>query len=70
MLTDALNTIAKAYKIPDKEHNLLRVNSRQSWIELMQTVIDSGLVEPKKKSIQVLAKNWEKILYNKYSLLN
>lgn len=70
MLIDTLDMIAEAYKIPDKEHSMLHVNSRSSWIKLVTTVVDSGLVKPRKKTIQVLAKNWEKILYNKYSLLN
>ena len=70
MLIDTLDTIAKAYKIPDKEHSMLHVNSRECWIDLVYKIVDSGLVDPKKKTIQVLAKNWETILYNKYSLLN
>lgn len=70
MLIDTLDSIAEAYRIPAKQHPMLHINSRSSWIELVTTVVDSGLVKPRKKTIQVLAKNWEKILYNKYSLLN
>ncbi len=70
MLIDTLDEIAEAYKIPDKKHSLLHVNSREYWINLVASVIDSGIVKPNKKIIHHLAKNWETILCNKISLLN
>lgn len=70
MLIDALDEIAEAYKIPDRKHSMLHINPRACWIDLVATVIDSGTVKPNKKVIHHLAKNWETILCNRFSLLN
>jgi len=70
MLIDTLDDIAEAYKIPNKKHEMLHVNSRECWINLVSSVIESEVIKPNKKIIHHLAKNWEIILCNKFSLLN
>jgi hypothetical protein len=64
-----LESLAEKY-IPEGMHKTLYVNSRENWIEFVLSLLDNDVIKKDKKVIVSLAKNWEAVLYQKFSILN
>ena len=56
--------------IPDYVHPLLHVNCKQAWIKKVKSLIRRREIKANMKTLYVLAKNWEVLLFNHYSKLN
>lgn len=69
MLIDVLDKVAQK-NIPEGVHKYLHVNSREAWVESVVYLIENSVVKLDKRNINALAKNWESVLYKKYSTLN
>ena len=65
----ALDKLAEK-SIPEGTHQLLRVNSRGAWVNMVLDLIITDKVEPTASNIKSLLKNWESLLITKYSALN
>ena len=56
--------------IPEGKHKLLHVDSRRAWIELMNALVERGLVAKKLAVLKKCALNWELLLIQKISIQN
>lgn len=64
-----LNTLAHNY-IPQGTHKLLHVDSRATWIDLMEGLLESGALDQSLRTMQSCAKSWEYMIATRISLLN
>jgi len=66
---EILDTLAERY-IPEGIHRVLHVDSREMWIDLMITLIESKVVPMKVSIIAKCASSWEVLLAQKLSIQN
>ena len=66
---EILDSLAERF-IPEGIHELLHVDSREMWRDIMITLIESGLIEKKLSTITKCAISWEAILVQKLSIQN
>lgn len=64
-----LDVLAERY-IPEGKHNLLHVNSREAWLKLMTTLIESELIKVRIPTLTKCAISWELLLTQKLSIQN
>ena len=69
LVYDTLDKLAETV-IPEGVHEMLHVNSREAWVETMVSLYEMKSIDLKPKTIQALLKNWEVLLYKKFSSLN
>jgi len=69
VIEELLDNLAERY-IPKGKHKLLHVDSRESWKDLMITLIESKLIPMKMHIITKCATNWEVLLTQKISIQN
>jgi hypothetical protein len=69
LVYDTLDKLAENV-IPEGVHEMLHVNSREAWVETMVSLYEMKSIDLKPKTIQALLKNWEVLLYKKFSSLN
>lgn len=70
MISEAsLDALAEKH-IPAGIHKYFHVDSRKAWVSAVLYLIEWNLVSPSKKNLAVLVKEWETILYKRYSNLN
>ena len=66
---EALDNLSEKY-IPEGVHNLLHVNSREVWKEMMVILIEKKSVPLKLSYLTKCAISWESLLINRFSSLN
>jgi len=66
---EVLDTLAERY-IPEGIHRVLHVDSREMWIDLMITLIESKVIPMKVSIIAKCASSWEVLLAQKLSIQN
>jgi hypothetical protein len=66
---EILDTLAERY-IPEGIHRVLHVDSREMWIDLMITLIESKVIPMKVSIIAKCASSWEVLLAQKLSIQN
>ena len=66
---EVLDNLAERF-IPEGNHELLHVDSREMWKDIMVTLLESGLVDKKLSIITKCAISWEAILVQKLSIQN
>jgi hypothetical protein len=66
---EILDTLAERY-IPKGIHRVLHVDSREMWIDLMITLIESKVIPMKVSIIAKCASSWEVLLAQKLSIQN
>jgi len=66
---EILDTLAERY-IPEGIHRVLHVDSREMWIDLMITLIESKVIPMKVSIIAKCASSWEALLAQKLSIQN
>jgi hypothetical protein len=66
---EALDNLAEKY-IPAGQHDLLHVNSREMWKEMMVLLIEKKSVPLKLSYLTRCAVSWEALLANRISTLN
>jgi len=66
---EALDTLAEKY-IPEGVHNLLHIDSREVWKEMMVILIEKRSVPLKLSYLTKCAISWESLLINRFSSLN
>lgn len=64
-----LDVLAEQH-IPEGKHRLLHIDARSTWVSVMITLLESGLVAKKMTLLKKCAVNWEAILYQKISTQN
>jgi hypothetical protein len=64
-----LDVLAERY-IPEGKHNLLHVNSREAWLELMTSLIELDLIKVRMPTLIKYAISWELLLTQKLSIQN
>jgi hypothetical protein len=69
LIYDTLDKLAESV-IPEGVHEVLHVNSREAWVETMVSLYEMKSIDLKPKTLQGLLKNWEVLLYKKFSSLN
>lgn len=69
LIYDNLDKLAES-AIPEGIHELLRVNSREAWVETVVSLHEMKSIDLNPQTVKVLLKNWETLLYKKYSSLN
>ena len=66
---EALDNLAEKY-IPAGTHNLLHIDSREVWKEMMVILIEKKSVPLKLSYLTKCAISWESLLINRFSSLN
>ena len=66
---EALDNLAERY-IPEGQHELLHVNSREVWKDMMIQLIERKAVPLKLSYFTRCAVSWEALLTNRYITLN
>lgn len=66
---EALENLAEKY-IPEGTHNLLHIDSREVWKEMMVILIEKKSVPLKLSYLTKCAISWESLLINRFSSLN
>lgn len=66
---DAIDTLADKY-IPDGNHTMLHINSRDMWKRLMKELLEKDSIPRKLSFLTKCAINWEALLSQRQSLLN
>ena len=66
---EVLDTLAERY-IPEGIHRVLHVDSREMWIDLMITLIESKVIPMKVSIIAKCASSWEVLSAQKLSIQN
>ena len=66
---EILDTLAER-DIPEGIHRVLHVDSREMWIDLMITLIESKVIPMKVSIIAKCATSWEALLEQKLSIQN
>jgi hypothetical protein len=69
VLHGVLENLAERY-IPKGKHKLLHVDSRETWIDLMEGLLEKGLISRKMSILSKCAVGWEALLTQKISILN
>lgn len=69
VLYEVLEDLAERY-IPEGNHRMLHINSREAWKELMVVMLEEKLVAKKLSIITKCAIKWETILVQKISIQN
>lgn len=66
---EVLDTLAEKH-IPEGNHKMLHVNSREAWVDLMTELIESGAMRKKLSILTKCAASWELLLVQKLSIQN
>lgn len=66
---EVLDTLAEKH-IPEGQHKLLHVNSREAWTDLMIALLESGAVRSRLSILTKCAISWELLLIQKLSIQN
>lgn len=66
IIYSTLDNLAERY-IPEGMHELLHVNSREYWTDLMLELIGNGAVKKKLTVLVMCAINWEALITRKIS---
>jgi hypothetical protein len=69
IIHDTLDKVAEAL-IPEGVHPLLHVNNRDAWVNIIAELVINEKVKSNPKNIKLMAKAWEQILFNYYTLVN
>lgn len=69
LIYDTLDKLAES-TIPEGVHEYLHVNSRDAWVETVVSLYETKAIDLKPVVVQSLLKNWETLLFKKYSSLN
>ena len=69
ILHDTLDKMATKY-IPEGIHEMLHVNSREAWVNLVAKVLEHHKTRVSSKEMKMMLDNWEFLLYTQYSKLN
>lgn len=69
VIEEILDSLAERY-IPEGKHNLLHVDSREAWKELMEGLIEHKLISMKLSTFAKSAIAWETLLTHRISMLN
>ena len=64
-----ITAVATQY-VPDKQHELLHVNTYDAWVKTVVNMVEKGSIKPSMAVIVKCALNWETLLTLKYSRLN
>lgn len=66
---EALDNLSEKY-IPEGVHNLLHVNSREVWKDMMVALIEKKSLPLKLSYLTKCAISWESLLISRFSSLN
>lgn len=69
LIYDTLDKLAQS-SIPEGVHEILHVNSRDAWVETVVSLHDTKTIQLTPLTVKALLRNWESLLYKKYSSLN
>lgn len=69
LIYDTLDKLAES-TIPDGVHDLLHVNSREAWVESVVAMYEAKTIDLTPLTVKSLLRNWEILLFKKYSSLN
>lgn len=69
LIYDTLDKLAES-SIPNGVHELLHVNSREAWVETVVSLHETKAIDLTPLTVKSLLRNWEILLYKKYSSLN
>lgn len=69
LIYDTLDKLAEI-SIPEGIHEVLHVNSREAWVETVVSLHETKTVDLTPLVVKSLLRNWEILLYKKYSSLN
>jgi hypothetical protein len=69
VIEELLDTLAEKH-IPEGKHKLLYVDSRETWKDLMITLIETKSIRMRISTITKCAISWELLLVQKLSMLN
>lgn len=69
LIYDTLDKLAES-TIPEGVHDLLHVNSREAWVEAVVAMYESKEISLTPLMVKSLLRNWEILLFKKYSTLN
>jgi len=69
LIYDTLDKLAES-TIPEGVHDLLRVNSREAWVEAVISMHEAKTIDLTPLVVKSLLRNWEILLFKKYSSLN
>jgi len=69
LLHDTLDKMAESV-IPEGMHEMLHVNSREAWVNLVMKLIKKKKSKLTKLEIKYLLEYWEDMLLQHYSVLN
>ena len=66
---EVLDALAERF-IPEGIHKALHVDSREMWIDLMISLLESKVIDKKMSIITKCAISWEALLIQKISIQN
>lgn len=66
---EVLDALAERF-IPEGIHKTLHIDSREVWIDLMVSLLESEAIERKMSLITKCAISWESLLIQKISIQN
>lgn len=69
VIHEVLDNLAEKF-IPEGIHELLHVDSREMWIDLMVSLIEAKVVITKPSILTKCAISWEALLVQKLSIQN
>lgn len=69
LIYDTLDKLAES-AIPNGVHEMLHVNSREAWVETVVSLYEMKSIDLKPRTLRALLKNWEVLLYKRFSTLN
>lgn len=69
LIYDTLDKLAES-SIPEGVHELLHINSREAWVETVISLYETKAVDLTPLAVKSLLRNWEILLFKKYSSLN
>lgn len=69
LIYDTLDRLAES-SIPEGVHEILHVNSREAWVETVMSLHKAKTIDLTPLAVKSLLRNWEILLYKKYSSLN
>lgn len=64
-----LEGLAERY-IPEGQHKLLHINSREVWISIMMQLLKTGVIAKKLSVLTKCAVSWELLLIQRISIQN
>jgi hypothetical protein len=69
LIYDTLDKLAESC-IPNGIHKTLHVNCREAWVETVVSLYEAKSISLTPLTVKSLLKDWEILLYKKYSILN